>query len=326
MALTLPEAAKLSTDVLQRGVIELYARNSAVLELLPFMDIEGNSYKYNQEEILPGVGFRGVNEAYEESTGIVNQQSEGLVIAGGDADVDRFIVQTRGNVNDQRAIQTRMKVKSLSLTWTDHFFNGDIASNSKAFDGLKKRVTGEQVIEAGDDGEKLSIMMLDELIDAVEGEPDVIFASKAMRREIKALIQGHHGYDEGAYDAFGRKVMTYGGIPIRAIEENAQGAPILGFNETQGSNSKTASLYAVKFGPEEYTSGLQNGGIDVRDLGEIDEKPVFRTRVEWYNGLAVFHPRAVSRLKGIRKRTKEELQTDARGQINVTVNSDGAAE
>jgi len=37
----------------------------------------------------------------------------------------------------------------------------------------------------------------------------------------------------------------------------------------------------------------------VRDLGEIDEKPVFRTRIEWYCGMAVFHPRAAARLKGV---------------------------
>lgn len=303
MALTLPEAAKLSTDVLQRGVIETYARNSAVLELLPFMDIEGNAYRYNQEETLPGVGFRSVNESYEESTGIVNQESEGLVIAGGDVDVDRFIVQTRGNVNNQRAIQTEMKVKALALTWTDYFFNGDVASDSKGFDGLKKRLTGEQVIEAGDDGDTLTLMMLDELIDAVEGEPDVIYCSKAMRREIKHMIQGHHGYSEGDYDAFGRKVMTYGGIPIRPIEENSQGKQILGFNETQGTSENATSLYAVKFGPEQYTSGLQNGGIDVMDLGQLQEKPAYRTRIEWYNGLAVFHPRAAARLKGVTKKS-----------------------
>jgi len=54
MALTLPEAAKLSTDTLQRGVIELFARNSAILEMMPWMEIQGNAYKYNQEATLPG--------------------------------------------------------------------------------------------------------------------------------------------------------------------------------------------------------------------------------------------------------------------------------
>jgi hypothetical protein len=301
MAITLVEASKLSNDVLQQGVIETFARNSAVLEQLPFMEIAGNSYKYNQESTLPGVGFRAVNNAYTESAGVVNQQSEGLVIAGGDVDVDRFIVQTRGNINDQRAIQTQMKVKALALTWTKAFFEGDTATDANSFDGLQKRLSGKQVLAAGANGATLTIPMLDELIDAVEGEPDVIYVSKAMRREVKKIIQGHNGYSEGSYDAFGRPVMTYGGIPIRAIETDAQGNEILGFDETQGTATTAGSVYAVKFGPEQYVSGLQNQGISVRDLGELSEKPVFRTRIEWYNGMAVFHPRAAARLKGVLK-------------------------
>ena len=53
MPITLVEAGKLSTDVLQKGVIETFTRNSPVLELLPFMEISGNSYKYNVEKTLP---------------------------------------------------------------------------------------------------------------------------------------------------------------------------------------------------------------------------------------------------------------------------------
>lgn len=301
MALTLVEASKLSQDTLQRGVIETFARTSSVLELLPFMDIAGNAYAYNVEGALPGIGFRDVNEGYTESTGVINPASERLYIAGGDVDVDRFIIQTRSNINDVRAIHTEMKAKALALAITNQFFNGDQAVDPKGFDGLKKRLTGKQVIEAGTDGAPLTITMLDELIDAVEGEPDVIFCSKAMRREIKKVLQNHNGYSESSYDAFGRPVMTYGGIPIRVVETDQAGNEILGFNETQGTANNTASIYAVKFGPEQYVSGLQNGGVSVRDLGELADKPVFRTRIEWYVGMAVFHPRAAARLKGVLK-------------------------
>ncbi|QHZ49936.1 major capsid protein [Paenibacillus larvae] len=296
MAQTLPEAAKLSTDMLQKGVIETYAKSSPVLELLPFMEIAGNSYRYNQEGTLPGIGFRGVNEGYQESTGVLNPQSEGLVISGGDADVDRFIVQTLGNVNDQRAIQTQMKTKALSLAWTKTFFKGDVAKTPKSFDGLEKRLTGKQVIDGR--GGELTLTMLDELIDAVEGLPDAIFCSKAMRREIKRVIQEHHGYTESDYDAYGRPVMLYGGVPVRIIEEDEKGQEILGFDEA----NNTTSLYVVKFGAEQYVSGLQSGAINVRDLGELQEKPVFRTRIEWYSSFAVFHPRAAARLSGVIKK------------------------
>lgn len=299
MALTLLEAEKYSTDVLRRGVIETFARNSVIFELLPFMEISGNSYAYNQEQTLPGIAFRGVNEAYVESAGIVNQASERLTILGGDVDVDRFLAQTRGNINDLRAIQTEMKSKALALEWTRTFFKGDSAKDANAFDGLEKRVSGKQIISAGTNGGQLTLAMLDELIDAVEGEPDVLLMSKAMRRKVKALLQASTHYIESGEDSFGRPVATYGGIPIRVVETDGAGAEILGFNEVQGTANNTASIYAVKFGADQYVSGLRNGSVDVRDLGEIDAKPVYRTRIEFYSGIAVFHPRAVARLKGI---------------------------
>ncbi|MEV6775696.1 major capsid protein [Streptomyces syringium] len=69
-------------------------------------------------------------------------------ILGGDADVDKFIVQTRGNLNDRRAIQTAMKVKAASVHFADQFFNGDVEVNPKGFDGLRKRLLGSQVLDA----------------------------------------------------------------------------------------------------------------------------------------------------------------------------------
>lgn len=291
MEYTLLEAAKLSTDILQRGVIETYAKSSPILEMMPFMSIEGNSYRYNQEGTLPGIGFRSVNQGYTPSAGIVNQLSENLSIAGGDVDVDRFITQTLGNVNDQRAIQTHLKVKAMSLAMTRQFFKGDSTKEVNGFDGLDKRLKGSQVLDAK--GE-ITIMALDELIDSVEGEPDVIFVSKSLRREIKRVIQGHNGFSESSTDAFGRRVLSYGGIQIRTIETDGLGQEILPFSaDTPGE------AYAVRFGIQNYVSGLQNGSVSVRDLGELESKPSFRTRIEWYTGMAVFHPKAAAVLKGI---------------------------
>ena len=104
MALTLLEAAKLNSgDVYKAGVLTKFAETSDILRVLPFEGIAGNSLKYNVEETLPGIGFRGVNESYTESTGIINPKVESLTIAGGDLDVDKFIVDTMGT--DQRAVR-----------------------------------------------------------------------------------------------------------------------------------------------------------------------------------------------------------------------------
>jgi len=94
MPLTLVEASKLNDgDIKRAGVIQMFAENSDLLRVMPFEDIPGGSLSYNQEGKLPGVAFRGFNEAFDESVGIVNPQVEVLRIAGGDLDVDRAIVK-----------------------------------------------------------------------------------------------------------------------------------------------------------------------------------------------------------------------------------------
>jgi hypothetical protein len=39
--------------------------------------------------------------------------------------------------------------------------------------------------------------------------------------------------------------------------------------------------------------------MDVRDLGELDTMPLWRTRVEWYSGLGIFNGAAAVRVWGI---------------------------
>ncbi|MDX2538589.1 major capsid protein [Streptomyces scabiei] len=311
MAVTLVEAAKLSETQLQRGVIETFVQESVLLDRIPFLTIEGNAYAYNEEATLPGVAFRSVNEAYTESTGTVNQKSESLVILGGDADVDKFIVRTRGNLNDQRATQTRMKVKAASYYFQDQFFNGDVAVTPKGFDGLKKRLTGAQVIDAATNG--LGPVagghdffdVLDRGIAAVPGinaSNGVIYANAAAIARIKSSGRRLGGVDMVKEALTQKMVQTYNGIPVLDPGQTAAGADILPQTETQGSSSVASSIYIVKFGQDEgdkAVTGLTNGGVQAYDLGELQEKPAYRTRIEFYTGLAVFGGKAAARIRGV---------------------------
>jgi hypothetical protein len=307
MAVTLAEAAALSTDTLQRGVIEMFVLESPLLDRLPLMDIQGNSYAYNTEATLPGVAFRSVNEAYVESTGTVNQRSESLVIMGGDADVDRFIVQTRGNLNDQRAVQTAMKVKANAIKFQDTFINGDVVVDPKSFDGLKKRLTGSQVIDAAVNGiGPVSgghdfFDALDALFASVTGGADAAYASRAIVSRILSSGRRLGGADIVTEDLTGKRVVQWNGIPILPIGDRADGTPIIAQNETQGTATTASSIYAVKFGQDEgdqAVTGLTNGGVQVYDIGELQDKPAYRTRIEFYTGLAVFG-RGAARLRGV---------------------------
>jgi hypothetical protein len=299
MAVTLVQAAALSTNMLQRGVIQTFIDESPVLDRLPFMEIEGNAYQYTTESALPGIAFRAINAGYTESTGAVVNATVALKIFGGDADVDRFIVRTLGNINDQRAIQTRLKAKAAAIFFTLNFFEGDSATPEQ-FDGLRKTLTGNQVVTAGANGATLTLAMLDDLISRVPGGPDVIYAPQNSIAKINALVLATGGTVPIERDQYGKLVRIYAGIPLVDPGYAADGTTaILAFDETQGASSLTSSLYAVKFGEQEYVSGLTNGGIDVYDLGELETKPAYRTRIESYMAIGIFNGKAAARLKGV---------------------------
>lgn len=300
-AVTLAEAAVASSNMLQRGVIQTFIDESPVLDRLPFMEIEGNAYQYTKESSLPGIAFRAVNAAYTESTGAVVNATVGLKIFGGDADVDRFIARTRGNLNDQRALQTRLKAKAASIFFTQNFFSGNSGTNADAFDGLQTILTGAQVIAAGTNGAALTLSMLDDMLAAVIGGADVIYANDWLIRKVNTLVRATGQVELETRESYGKLVRFYAGIPIIDPGLATDGTTrILPFTETQGTAVGTvASIYAVKFGEEEFVSGLTNGGIDVYDLGELETKPVYRTRIESYMAIGMFNGKAAARLKGV---------------------------
>ncbi len=306
MALNLVEAAKLAANqgkTVNAAVISMFARASALLAAIPFKNIQGNAYQYTREGALPGVAFRGVNEAYPESTGVVNPLVESLRICGGDLDVDRFIVSTQGaNV---RAAHELMKVKALAAEMTRVIVKGDSQANAREFDGLQKRITGSQLIpnSTSSGGAALSLLKLDELIDAVPEENGrVLLMNKTLRRRltVAARTAGVAGNIDYVIDDFGRQVARYNGIPIITTYPMNDGTDPIAFDEAHfgGGTANGTSIYCLALG-DGLVTGIQNGGIDARDLGELDTAPVFRTRVEWYAGMCIEHGRAAARLSSI---------------------------
>jgi hypothetical protein len=296
--LSITEWAKLNPDPLTSGVVEIFVAENPVLAALPFINTAGSAYRYNIEQALPGVAFRGFNERYVESTGVINPMVESLTILGGDSDFDVAQIAMQTGDNDTRAVHDGLKSKAASLTWLRTFVDGNTATNPKEFDGLNRRLAGAQVLSAGANGNVLTLEMLDELVDAVRGTPSLLLMNKTIRRKARQLARAVNALTIST-DQLGRELDGYGGVPFGLIEEDETGAEILAFDETQGSANATSSIYAVRFGADTL-HGIQTKPLEARDLGEVDDKPALRTRTEWYSGVVMKHPRAAARLKGLK--------------------------
>src|SRR3990172_651521 len=149
MALTLADAAKLSNDLVLQGVIETVVKDSDVLRFLPFIDVVGNALTYNRENAAATAGFFAVGDTWTESAPTITQVQSSLVILGGDADVDKYIRQTRSNVQAIEPPPPQLKAKAVKDKFEDPFINGDIPTDAKPFDGRARLVPSGQQVSMG---------------------------------------------------------------------------------------------------------------------------------------------------------------------------------
>src|SRR6188472_4628499 len=130
MALTKAEAAKLTNDLLTRGVIETIVKESQVLSLLPFMEVTGTAVTYNREATMPAAGFYDVGDTWTEATPTFTQLTATLKILGGDADVDNFLQATYADPNDLEAEVIAKRAKAVGHLFSEGYWSQCAACNA----------------------------------------------------------------------------------------------------------------------------------------------------------------------------------------------------
>jgi hypothetical protein len=318
MAGTLGDLAVMSSDMYERGVIERFKLTSDFIKLLPQKTIKGTTYKYRVEEVAPGVQWRDVNVGYLESTGVIAPRIESTMIVGGDVFLDNALLRNQrsgGDSLDLKAEQYDMKARSLARELERAYFEGDDLVNPSEMPGLRRRLTGSQVINIAAAGGALTLPFVDQMLDALDlsiGQAH-IFCSKAVRRKLTnlALAQGNSvNITYTSVNESGAVIERYGGCPIHIVEDGWDSSTLLAADEDPGDGvADTASMYAVIFDEQMGVCGLISGGdgdplVSVREVGETTASgsgnpPGILGRIEVYPGLMLKSPRCASRLRGI---------------------------
>ena len=301
MGMSLLEYAKGAGLNTKRGtIIELFAKSNSLLNAMTFETVQGSGVDYDQEAALPGVAFRGINEEYTASAGVINPMHDPLKIAGGTLDVDSALIKMFGSA--VKGKHEAMKVKALSLKIARMIIKGDSQSDPKEFDGLQRRLDNDQKIRAGGtaDVAVLSLAKLDEAIDATE-DPTCLIMNVKLRRLLTTASRTSTigGYVTYTQDNWGRQVPRYADLPILDAGKDNTNTDIIPLTETdEDGGSDATSLYVVSFS-DGHVEGIQNGAMEVKDLGLTDSGVIHRTLVEWLVGMALYHPRAVTRIHNI---------------------------
>ncbi|KAA5604425.1 phage major capsid protein [Roseospira marina] len=297
MPLLKVEAEKLSEEFMERGVIEEIIDRDELFQFLPFMGVDNKAYTYNREGTLSEGQFLDPYDVVPEGAATFEEVVTRLRILAGDVDLDKFLMSTMSDANPQLAIQLAAKAKALGRALRRTIINGDNSVNAKEFDGLKKLMPANQTLVAGNDGGAVSLMALDELIDAVSLGADCLMMREGTWRAIRALLRATGGITPEyiMLENFGQSIPAYNGKPV--IINNYITA-----DETQGAGDDLTSIYALRLNETDgfhMLYGGESAGIVVENVGTVQNKDAERWRVKWYVGSALKATHSVARLRAI---------------------------
>jgi hypothetical protein len=297
MPLLLTEAQKLSNNMLERGVIEEIISRDDLFALLPFYKIDGKAYVFNRENAIVEGDFLDPNATVNEGAATFTQVTATLKILAGDVDMDKFLMSTMGDTNDLLAIQLALKAKGLGRAFRRAVVSGDSSVVTQSFDGIQKLVTGGNTIAADVNGAAVTLGMLDQLLDTVLNGADALMMRRGTWRAIRALLRAAGGThaDQIMVENFGQPIPAYNGIPVLIND-------FLPVNETVGTNANTCSVYAMRLNEVDGLHGIYGGpsaGIQVEDIGTVQNKDANRYRVKWYCGLVLKSTHSLARLAGV---------------------------
>lgn len=311
-SVTLVESAKLSQDMLISGVIESIVTVDRFFEVLPFLEIEGNALAYNREAVLGDVENLAVGGTIvAKAAATFTKVTTSLTTIIGDAEVNNLIQNTRSNFTDQKAAQVMSKAKNIGLTYRDQYVNGTGASDTvQGLVSLVAAAAASQTLApagrdggAGTNGDQLTFLVMDELIDIVKDKNGIVDYFQMNSREIRAFFvllraQGGATIQETVTLPSGATVPAYRGVPIFRNDNIA-------IDTTVGSNTTSSQIFAGTLDDGSNQVGISGltavgeSGIRVSEIGEHQSKDESITRVKFYCGFALFSELGVATATGI---------------------------
>ncbi len=303
---TIAEANKYSTTTLLAGVVEEIIAVSPVFQIIPVMEILGNSLTYNRESSLPSAEFKDPGEVWTEGGPVLTAVTATLKILGTDVDVDNFLKLTRSNQQDLEAEYLSMSVKGVGRTAQSEMIYGDVDDiNAKGWDGFHEIlgvVTGGQDVLAGSTttGGPGTFSDLDEMIDKVKPSCDALMMSRRTLRQMRKLARSQGWFlalsDKGSINA---PLLEYGGVPILINDFQLDTEDVVdgGFGGKTGDD--TSSIFGMHLGADGLHMIEAGPGIQIEDIGILESKDATRRRIKWYTALILKSTKALARLSGV---------------------------
>lgn len=272
MAMTLADMKAGMSDKVAQQVVDVFLRNSEILQLLPFdncVSPQGGStltYTYMQKKLPSLAAFRALNTEYAASEATLEKKSADLKVFGGKFSMDRVLKQAEGRYNNM-AFQMQEKILAAISLFHYTLINGNATTNAQEFDGLDKMLAGTtselnttavidistiDLLKASADHlyEQLQLLIKNTKADALLMNTSMIGKIQTMARIL--------GYKTESEEAFGKKVVSMDGVRFMDLGNHytiSGGTTVVSNSVVKAGITRTVTdektgltdIYAVKF-------------------------------------------------------------------------------
>lgn len=276
MAMTLDQMKTGMSDKVSQQVVDIFLRESEILQLLPFdncVSPSGGStltYGYLQKKLPSTADFRALNAEYTASEATVEKKSVDLKVFGGKFSMDRVLKQAEGRWNNM-AFQMQEKIAAAVSLFHYTLINGNSSSGNQ-FDGLDKMLVGTTTeFNATGTNPHIDLSTIenvktnaDQFYEALqnliaETEADALLMNRATISKVQTVARVL-GYKTETEEAFGKKVTSIDGVRLMDLKNHytvsassATAKPVVaaGISRNIGTASAAVTgltdIYAVKF-------------------------------------------------------------------------------
>lgn len=296
-AMTLDEIKKGMSDKVFGQIVDIFLRQSDILQCLPFDDCVSASgggstmkYKYLRKVLPATAEFRKIGGSYTASAATKAEFEAALAIMGGEVQMDRVLNKVAGNF-DNMAYQIEEHIKAIVSLFHYTLINGDATTTASTsapeFQGLDSMLAGTTTEYGSKSSIDLSTISnlktnADEFYEALtllvkSTNADALLLNTSMLTKIQTVARVL-GYKTESEEAFGKKIVTLDGVRFMDLQNHytiADSAAVANSvvkaglsRKINGATTDTTGLtdiYAVKFDVNDGFHGISLAGSSVID-------------------------------------------------------------
>lgn len=332
MTYTLSQYAKLEKNPLKKGIMSGLAEEGLITSIMTWRSTNSMNEAGVRFDSVPTPAYIPIDGTIAEATVDGHQIQHSVYELAHHMDIPCPLEDLTGDLlTKPSAQQIKLALKGAAYKVNDQFVNGDQGVDPNGFNGLRHLVanlastqtvapSAQLDLTAGtysSDTSQDAIDLINLAYHRVEGhKPSFVLSNSETLLKFESILRREkllgdiYDWKSAALEVDSPRMsqdspganpaFTYRGIPWYDLGTTGdQTTEIIGNSYTHGTGSGETEIFMVKMADDQL-EGIQAQPLDVKEIGLLQDKEVYRYRLIWIHGLALWGPRSVVQVNGLK--------------------------